>query len=427
MKLHRRTWFRVTAGLLGASFLGTLGYNVSRDRVHVGIIGAGIRGSELARIIRLAGYFYWRYGTVVAVCDVDAARGRKLIDDNFPEATFFSDYRKLLRHPLLEAVIIATPDHWHIPMALDALAANKAIFLEKPVSHTINQGYTFLDKLKQNPKPVLVGTSQRSDTAFRLAAELVRNGRLGTVKQAIITIPIKPPTLAEKLDEQVPMDLDWKGWLGTSPLVPFSQSRLKDWRSYWQYGGGESTNFGTHHLDIVLWALGEENTEPVEVSSKLTSPWSNSKEKLNPLAPQEWEVMLKYPSGLSVLMKTQAMPQAGSIQFIGNQSSLYIDRERIEGLAYEELATNPFPQDVIRLHPSATKSPRNTLQHILHFWDCVRGASTPLSDYESACHVAVACHLVNISLRTGQTIKWDAAARRIVDNPFANLMLEEPF
>lgn len=389
------------------------GYYLSRDRITLGLIGAGIRGQELARILRLCSWYYWRYGVITAVCDVDRPRAESIRDTWCPGASIFVDYHELLQKSDIDAVLVATPDHWHVPIAKAALETRKAVYLEKPISLAVHEGRELIALAKKVQLPVLVGTQQRSNTFFRTACELVRNNYLGSVQRAEVTVPLKQQDEWTTLLEATPAGLDWDRWLGPAPAAQFHWARFKGWRSWWDYGGGEIANMGAHHIDIAHWALGLELSGPLHVAGK-ADPVPKPDD---PRVPARFTVEMKYRDDLVVTIRSDSQQGTGGggIRFHGEKSSLYVDRSRIEGHAYDMLEKQSLSKGKL-LHPSSTNTPRDTRQHLCHFLDCVRLQIQPVSDIESGHRTATACHLANLSLRLNRPIQWNPVSEMIVND-----------
>lgn len=421
----RRRFLRNTLGLVAAGVAaGAGGYYATRDRINLGLIGAGIRAHDLARIINLCSYYYYRYGTVVAICDVDRPRAETVRDAWCSGALIYTDYRELLQQSNVDAVIIATPDHWHVPMAKAALNAGKPVYLEKPISLAINEGKELLQLEAKTKLPVLVGTQQRIETRFRAACELVRAGRLGKVQRVEITLPLKQPEPLAAQAEALPAGLDWDRWLGPAPSVPFSTARFKAWRSWWDYGGGEIANMGAHHIDIAQWALGLDNTGP-----------TNIKGTAEPLAkpgdlrvPAQFTVEMAYENGVQVILRSDAQlgTGGGGILFEGEAGKLFVDRARFEGTAVDELKSKPLPSNA-RLHLSVTNTPRDTRQQLCHFLDCIRREINPVSDLNSAHRTATACHLANLALRLNRPLHWEPKTETFVNDAQASTYLNRTY
>lgn len=414
---RRRLLLSAAAGLPIVAGVGAL---TSRQRrLRLGLIGCGARGRQLASTIR------WTralpvYGEVTAVCDVDSERAAELQAAYCSSADVYGDHRKLLERDDLDAVVIATPDHWHAAQALDALHAGKAVYCEKPLTLTVEEGQHLVRAAEAAGLPFQVGTMQRSDHRFQTACELVRNGRLGTIHHVQVWLPTGslPPTSfgGPFENESPPAHLDWDRWLGQAPAVEFCKQRFDPFRWWFEYGGGFMTDWGSHHLDIVHWALGLERSGPTTIDARGTLPRVENGYN----TPREFTVDFTYPGDVTVHAELSA--KINGIRFTGEHGALFVDRHRIAGAAYEELASRPLPDDAARFgRRNVWGTP--TFRHLDDFFQSIDAGTTPLSDVVSQHRTAAACHLANISLRLGRKLAWDAARETIVDDPAAAAML----
>jgi len=398
------------------------GYYGTRDRIRLGVIGCGIRGSEMARISKLSGYYLWRYGKVVALADVHRKKAEEVRAKFCPDADVYQDYNHVLCRDDVDAVIVATPDHWHAAISMQALRAGKAVYHEKPFSHTIRESQLLLAAVKAAGLPFLVGTHQRSMWSCRTAAELVRNGRLGKVAKATVMLFNKGWRGGPFSPQPVPEGLDWARWLGPAPEVAYCPERYQQFHGWWDYGGGEMMNWGAHHLDIAMWAMNVHSC-PVTVAGTAELPSIAGGFEV----PADFTARLDFATGETIEIRTtpQRVRPSG-VRFEGERGSLWVDRDNIEGPAALELGSKPLPPDAVRLHSSPAVKMLPTVRHLSHFHEVVRGLSAPISDAETAHATNVALHLANIAIRVGRPIRWDPAAERIIDDPQASALLSAP-
>src|SRR6266498_858508 len=263
-----------------------LGKKAPGNRINVGAIGTGriSRGHDLPGI--------WKYddAQIVAVCDLDSRRAedaRKLVNDHYASKTgktyngvkIYSDYRKLLRNKDFDAVLISTPDHWHAIIAIQAVQAGKDVYLQKPASLTIAEGRALSNAVQRSGRIFQIGSQQRSSPQFRYAAELVRNGRIGQLKTVEVGLP-GDPSGEEEPEMPIPKNLNYDMWLGSTPVVPYTEKRVHPqvgydrpgWLRCEQFGAGMITGWGAHHIDSAHWAMGAEYTGPVEISGSAEFP-----------------------------------------------------------------------------------------------------------------------------------------------------------
>src|SRR5436190_6425704 len=259
--LSRRTFLQSSAA---ASTLFAAPYFVparafgANERIITGHIGVGGRGNEnLKEFLKNA----------AAVCDVDKTRAvatAKRVEAAGNKCEVFSDYRKLLERKDIDAVVITTPDHWHgLPM-IHACQAGKDVYCEKPLSLTIVEGRKMVEAARANKRIVQTGSQQRSDNRFRQACEYVRNGRLGTLKEIRVGLPNTNFSGPPVPDSDPPPELNYDFWLGPAPQRPYNVKRVHyNFRFFWDYSGGQMTNFGAHHIDIAQWGMGMDDSGPI--------------------------------------------------------------------------------------------------------------------------------------------------------------------
>ena len=421
--LTRRRFLKISGGLFVGSGAVATGYYSTRDHLRLGLIGCGIRGSTMAEIANWSGYYLWRYGNIVALADVNRPRAEKVRAKFCPHAEVYPDANSVLGREDVDAVIVATPDHWHAAIALQALRAGKAVYHEKPFSHTIQESQALRAAVKASGLPFLVGTHQRGMWTCRTAAELIRNGRLGKVAKATVVLINKGGRGGPFAPQPVPDGLDWDRWLGPAPVAAYCPERCLKFHSWWAYGGGEMMNWGSHHLDIAMWAMDLSHTGPVKVTGSAELPSIPDGFDV----PADFTARLDFATGQTIEIRTTPeRSRPPGILFDGERSTLWVDRENLEGPAVLELSSKPLPPDAIRLHSSPAVKTLPTVQHMRHFYDVVRGLSTPLSDAETAHRTNVALHLANISIRVGRPIRWDPTAERILDDPQASALLSAP-
>ena len=420
-RFSRRRFLQVAGSVVAAAGLGGAGYYAARDRVRIGLIGCGTRGTSLAEILRKTGYYLWRHGTVVAVADVNLPRADALRQKHCEWADVYQDYRRLLSREDITAVLVATPNHAHAHVALDALRAGKAVYHEKPFSHTIAESQALVAAVRQSGLPFLVGTQQRSTWSCRTACELVRDGRLGRVAKATVTLSNKGGRGGPFAAKPVPDGLDWDGWIGPAPFAAYCPERYSGFHAFWDYGGGELLNWGPHHTDIAMWGLGLENTFPTRVTATgLSDPQPAGGYEV----PTDFRVRLEFPRGEEVEIATTDLGvDASGVKFVGENGSVWADRAALTGPAADALASAAPPPS---LHPSPASKVRTTVAHLCHFLEVVRGRIAPVSDAESAHRSNVALLLAAISMRLGRPVAWDAATGTIPGDPEAQRLISPP-
>lgn len=367
------------------------------------------------------------HADLVAVCDVDRNVADQAKASFGSEAVIFEDYRKMLDRKDIDVVIIATPDHWHTAMLADAVRAGKDVYCEKPLTLTIDEG-KFLTKVVADSKRVVqVGTWQRSDVNFRLAAELVRAGRLGKIKK-VTAVAGKNPKGGPFKTAPIPPSLNWNLWQGQAPDVPYVPERCHYTFRWWtEYSGGKITDWGAHHLDIVQWALGAQHSGPVAVEGKAKYPTDPNGYNVA----TECEAKFTYADGTELyVLETGPI----GITFEGEKGSLFVERGKLAGSAVDALKDAPLPREKFTLYahddPAATPQTGklgSLVSHMANFFSCVKSRQTAtISDVASQHRSVSVCHLANIAMRLGRPLKWDPKEEAFVGDLEANGLLRRP-
>jgi predicted dehydrogenase len=374
------------------------------ELIRVGIIGTGGQGRANMMARSLIKH-------VVAVCDVDkthaAEAARQLKERTGVAAKVFYDYRKLLEDSSIDAVLIGTPDHWHALPAIHACMAGKDVYVEKPMTLTIHEGWAMVKAAQYYKRVVQNGSQQRSwpDEKFRRAAEYVRSERIGEIRTVRVGLPgvnyldrAKPPVVP---DSEPPPELDYDMWLGPAPYRPYNKNRVHYlFRFFWDYSGGQMTNWGAHHLDITQWALNMDHSGPVEISGRAEF----NRDKLYE-TPEWFEVTYKYANGVQVICGNSH--RIGTT-FEGQDGIIYVDRGRLEstvkGAIEEPLGAN-------EVHLEVSKD------HHQNWLDAIKSRKPPICDVTVGHRSATVCHLGNIAIQAGRTIKWDPVKEEIAGEP----------
>ena len=387
------------------------------ESIRIGVIGTGGQGTaDMRNVIK----------NVVAVCDVDknnAAKAAALVEKSAGrKPAVFGDYRKLLEDKSIDAVIVGTPDHWHALPSIEACLAGKDVYCEKPLTLFIEEGKVLVKAARKNNRIVQCGSQQRSEAKFLKAAEYVRNGRIGKIKRVLVGLVgvnwTKDPLTQ---DSQPPAELDYDMWLGPAPARPYNKQRVHYYfRFFWDYSGGQMTNWGAHHLDIAQWGLGMDDSGPVEITGKgefdpqkrfevptafgITYKYANGVvvecqspvPKVAPLIPDRKEQAMEILDG-----KTDF---TGCI-FEGEKGLLYVNRGVVR-VWPEEVFEEPIKDTDVRLYKST--------QHFQNWLECIKTRKLPICDVAIGHRSATVCHLGNISIRTGRKIQWDPVKEEIV-------------
>jgi predicted dehydrogenase len=370
---------------MGARVLG------ANDRVRIGLIGAG------GRCMYLAGLAKGQSDTeIVAACDVYEPRRSEAAGKMGPQCQAVADYRALLDRRDIDAVIIGAPDHWHVPMTLDAVAAGKDVYVEKPVTHEIGEGERLIAGVEKSKRVVATGTQQRSWDHFLMARQLIEAGRIGKV------------TLAQCYWYQnylrgrapVPIDpakLDWKAWLGSATPRPFDEARYRRWRFFWDYGGGIFTDLMTHWIDVIQWVMNSPTPKQVNASGATH-------------AVQEWEcpdtvnASFQFPQNYTAVYYGTMVGtlEGGGIVFRGDGGMMKLTRDGFwiwdEGTSRPENTLMPEPTMAVKSTGDGTRT------NIRNWLDCIKSRRQPNAHVRAGVEAARTSHLANQAMREGKVL-----------------------
>ena len=370
--------------------------------IGVGVIGTGGQGTYHLNAPSMSKH-------VVAVCDVDAghlARARKAVQDRTGRTpATYRDYRQLLASKEVDAVLIATPDHWHALLTVNACEAGKDVYCEKPLTLVIREGSAMVKAARDHKRIVQTGSQQRSDAKFRRGCEYVRSGRIGDIRAVRVGIPgvnwMKDPPVP---DSAPPPELDYNLWLGPAPERPYNRHRVHYYfRFFWDYSGGQMTNWGAHHLDIAQWGLGMDTSGPVEVAAHADYDPQGRFE-----TPVWFECNYTYANGIKL---NCGMSFRIGTTFEGQDGILFMDRGKLESTVKGALA-EPLGPDEVHLYVSG--------QHHQNWFDCIKSRQLPICDVAIGHRSATVCHLGNLAVRLKRKIRWDPVKEEIIDDPEAS-------
>jgi predicted dehydrogenase len=388
-------WF-VERDLAEASPVRKLGPN---DRPAIALVGCGGQGRSDASNAK-------RLGDIVAVCDVDAkhaAAAAQQFTMGGKTPAIFDDVRKLMERDDIQAIINATPDHWHTLVNLAAAKAGKDVYSEKPLTLTVDEGHHVISAVRKNNIVLQTGTQQRSSSRFRLACELVRNERIGKLKQITVWLPagLRDGPFASK---PIPAELNWDFWQGQTARVDYVPQRCHTNFRYWyDYSGGTMTDWGAHHNDIARWAVGLAGPVAIE-GAALTQPIPGGYTAFS-----DYEVIFTYANGVRQIDKStrdetiyggvaKENGQRNGLKFEGTNGWIWVNREEIEA-SDDALLSTPLPPGATRLYVSN--------DHMGNFIDCVRSRKLPAADVETGHRSASMCHLGALALRLGRKLEWN--------------------
>jgi myo-inositol 2-dehydrogenase/D-chiro-inositol 1-dehydrogenase len=385
----------------------------ANDRLRIGSIGMRYQGTVIAEKARA-------YGDIVGIADVDRHVREQARAGFGSTPKIYEDYRKLLDRKDIDVVTIGTPDHWHTKMVIDACRAGKDVYCEKPLTLTIDEGKLLTEVVKETGRVVQVGSWQRSDHRFRLAVEMVRQGRIGKLQKVDVVLG-KNLTGGPFPQCPVPGNLNWDLWQGQTPDVPYIEQRCHyTFRWWYEYSGGQMTDWGAHHMDIAQWGIGEL---PVKIET--TSRMPNVKDGYNVAI--DFTAKYTYPSG--VVMTVLDTGRNG-IMFTGSEGRIFVNRGTIDGKPVEDLAKNPLPRDQFKLYdfdnldrPERVGKLDAIVNHMGNFFDCIRQRHKPISDVVGQHRSVSTCHLGNISMHVGRPVTWDPQTETFPDDAEANKLL----
>lgn len=416
-KISRRTFFKSVA--IGGTVPFILPSHVwsaevkPSERITMGFIGMGTQGRYL-----LGGFMNDPQVQVLAVCDVDTTRrefSKKTVEEFYSKKTeqsykgcdAYNDFRELLKRKDIDAVCIATPDHWHeIPSVL-ACKEGKDVYCEKPLSLTIAEARNMVKAVRKYNRVFQTGSMQRSSREFLKACEIVRNGRIGEIKEVYVSVG-GPSKWCDLPEEPMEPGLDWDMWLGQAPMRPYNSilsprgvhKHFPAWRNYREYSGGGMTDWGAHHFDIAQWGLGMDDSGPTEIYP--------------PDGKEFKRLTYKYANGV-VMYHGGLQGYNYGVVFVGTKGKVCVDRGRFMTEPEEIGAEYKIGSDRIKLYQSNN--------HLKDFLNCVRSRQRPICDVEIGCRSVTVCHLGNLAYWYKRPLKWDPVKERFIGDDEANTWL----
>ncbi len=411
----------------------------ANDRVRLGFIGLGNRGDQ-----DLDAFLKQPDAEVVAICDLYQPYLDFAAKKIGTGPRQFKDYRRLLEMKDLDAVVIATPDHWHALPTLAACAAGKDIYVEKPLSLCVAEGRRMVEAVRRHQRVCQVGIHRRSSPLCQEAAEIVRSGALGhiTVARAFHIQNEWPTGIGHPPDGNPPPELDWDAWLGPAPRKPYNKNRtFYRFRWFYDYSGGQMTNFGVHYLDFIQMALGHD--APLAVTAMGGQFAIDDNREI----PDTLEALWQYPGGTLVTFSqynANAAPASlpgAEVEFRGTKGTLYLKGNSFEVVpeSVPELefpAQSPLDRGAGRRYsedrrkliaPRKVTGDADTVHHARNFLDCVKSRAKCTCDPETGHRSTSATLIANIALKTKAHLEWDARAERFPNHPAANKLLDYPY
>ncbi len=400
MSCSRRTFLATAAsGLVLGARLAASGVQGANDRIRIGVIGTGGRARGLMTLLKkIPG------NDMVAVCDVYEPRLLQAAEIAGTDVAKVADYRRILDDKGIDAVVIGTPDHWHKTITLDAVAAGKDVYVEKPVSHTIAEGEEMVKAIEASKQIVQTGTQQRSWDHWVLGKQIIDSGRLGQIT-FVHTYWYQHSTAGNYAPVSLEQ-LDWKRWLGPAPDQPFRPECFYQWRHFWNFGGGCITDLMTHWIDVVHWYMDVDaplaaDTRGQNYSIKL---WE---------APDTVTATIEFPkSFMAAYLGTYvSRVDDGGLEFRGDRGTLKIDRARLafyrDDAAWAAGTNSPEPDIYVR------SSGDGTVTHLENWLECIRSRKAPNAHIRVAHQAARTAHIANAALRAGHLVRWNPGTEKI--------------
>ncbi|MGB5668808.1 MAG: Gfo/Idh/MocA family oxidoreductase [Maribacter sp.] len=388
------------------------GFMAPSDKINLGFIGLGKQTNGLAQQFVsntnaqiVAGCDVWTTKTAWFKKHVEEQYTKNRNQEKFSGIDSYDEYKELLARKDIDAVVIATPDHWHAIQAMDAMHAGKDVYCEKPLTHRINEGVKLVETTRETEKILQTGSMQRSWDNFRKACELVRNGYLGEITKVLVNVgdPAIPYNLKE---EAIPKELDWNKWCGPAPLLAYnhrlapSQNDVDFWpdfRLFREVGGGILCDWGAHMFDIAQWALGMDKTGPV----RYIPPTDNSAVR---------GLRMFYENGIE--MVHEDFGRGWGVRFIGSEGTMDVSRSYLE--------TNPATILSAELKDSDIHLYNSKDNHYQDWLDSIKNRTQPICDVETGHRSASICNIANISYQLGRTLEWDPQKEQFKGDAEAN-------
>ena len=415
----RRSFLAASAGaiaapaLIGSTALGAQEKTAPGDRLTLGFIGMGTQNRG-----HLNRYLGHKDVQVLAVCDVDTTRresARAMVEKKYGDAmksgaykgcAGYNDFRELLARKDIDAVVIATPDHWHAIPVIEACQAGKDIYCEKPLTLTIHEAKTLIDVVRKYKRVFQTGSQQRSEFEgrFRIACEYVRSGRIGQVMTVFVGVG-GPSKWCDLGEDPMEPGLDWDRWLGPAPKRPYNailsprgvHKGFPNWRAYREYSGGGMTDFGAHHYDIAQWGLDMDHSGPIEV--------------IPPEDPKAFKgLRFKYANGVEMI---HGGPDG--ITFVGTQGIIAVNRDRLNSVP-DKILKEPLKEKDVHL-------PRPKSHHD-NWLECIRTRERPIADVEIGARTVTICHLANLGYWNRRRLRWDPENWTFLGDTEANTWLD---
>ena len=442
----RRSFMKTSAqtgALTGLASLGfptnvpakVLGKDAPSNKINIGAIGVG----RISRDHDMAETLKYDHAKIMAVCDVDSKRledGKKYVNDYYTKktgkaydgVTLYSNHEELLLNKDIDAVLISTPDHSHAYLGIHAVEAGKDVYLQKPASLTIAEGRALSNAVHRTGRILQIGSQQRSSSQFRYAAELVRNGRIGQLKEVLIGLPSDPSGEVEP-EMPIPKTLNYDAWLGSTPYVYYTEKRVHPqvgydrpgWLRCEQFGAGMITGWGTHHVDSAHWGMDTEYTGPIEIWAKASFPKSGL-----------WDVHGSftshgiYANGVKMTISTE-LPNG--IKYVGTEGWVFVTRG-----AYKASPNEPTVPNQKALSASDPRIIESVIgpneinlyrsnEHHGNWLECIQTRKQPITPVELGHRACSTCLIHHMAMKLGRKLNWDPLNEKFINDDEANSLL----
>lgn len=390
--ITRRTALETFGVTLAA---GTMLHGAPSETIRLGCIGTGGRCRALMKSLLTIPNV-----SIVALSDVrlDAlAQAKALVGD---KVTTFADYRKLLDDKTIDAVVIGSPDHWHVPMTIDGVAAGKDVYVEKPLTHSLEEGEKVIQAVRKSKQVVQIGTQQRSMEHIKKAREAVEAGKIGKVYRVHMSWNRNSDRIKKGEPATNASNVNWKAFLGNAADQPFDDYKMRNWRWFWDFGGGIFTDLMVHWVDVAHWVLNLES--PLNAASLGTMV--NAKGVWE--TPDMVQTILEYKDGVQMFFEGGfSNARHGSrIEFMGTEGTIYVDRGRFEIIPdwNRKIKAEEMVLGTGRRGADFYEKPDGERVHLENWINAMRTRKDPSSPVEAGVHAAAAAHLANKALRSGK-------------------------
>jgi len=444
--MQRRNFIKKTSSASAATFLaptilpsGIFGKTTANKKLTIGQIGCG----RIARDHDMPGVMQYDNARLIAVCDVDSNRmkdAKTLVETYYSKKTgsnktvdvkMYGDYKEMLKNKDIDAVVISTPDHWHSQPAIEAALAGKDVYLQKPTSLTVEEGRILSDIIQKKGTILQVGTQQRSMSQFRVAAELVRNGRIGKLHTVKVGLP-GDPSGPEAPKMPVPSNLNYYMWLGQTPLMDYTEIGVHPQQGYsrpgWlrieQFGAGMITGWGQHHYDSAAWGMDTELTGPISVQAVAEFPKSG-------LWNVHGDFMSKAEYENGITMYTSSGGYTNGIKYIGTDGWIFVSRGAYIASASDPVAAAKSSKALDASDPKILTSIigpdeihlyKSDEQHG-NWLDCIESRKPPISPVEMGHRACSICLITHISMKLKRKLNWNPKKEKFINDDKANSML----